>query len=477
MQHQTSVFEPARFEAHGTLPVAGEEISYKVISEDNLFYKEDGTPIASIFSYSYFREDVEHPQTRPVCFVFNGGPGSSCMMLHTGFFSVKRLDYKDVLNPPTVAPFPLIDNPCSLLDIMDLVMVDPVGTGFGRLLDESAAGQFYSIEQDAEAFLHFVEQWLVRYDRWLSPRYLAGESYGTTRAVMAAGLGAAGTEHRSYGITFDGLVLIGNTVTDDDNCYRYWFQQPVAMFPTIAATNWYHNHPTQQPLSAFVDEAWQFAVSQYLPALYLSDGYPAEKREALLDRLCYYTGMTREYLTEHNLNINGYDVLYNVIHDRAADAGLYDGRFSLPKHTARGGEYNVIADDPCMGLYTPYFTAAVNGVLRKTLNITFDRAFISSNKQINKTWDRSFHGRSTAQWLVATLRLNADMRVLFANGYYDFCTLLGVVYNTVNRSGLPKDRVEICAYEAGHMAYLGEDNAQKLSDDIRRFVLHRKEHA
>ena len=188
-------------------------VPYHTVSEDNVFYTTDGKPIASIFSYSYFRKDVEDTSTRPVIFGFNGGPGSSCMYVHAGFLGTRRLSYGEPDRPTALGPYTVIDNPDCLLDIADIVLVDPVGTGYGVLLDDDKKDQFFGIEEDAEALLTFIELWLHRYNRWLSPKYLVGESYGCTRSAVAAGIAATSGKEKSYGVSFDGLVLIGNTVT------------------------------------------------------------------------------------------------------------------------------------------------------------------------------------------------------------------------------------------------------------------------
>ena len=181
-------FEPARFEADGELELNGKVIPYHTVSEDNVFYGKDGKPIASIFSYSYFRSDVEDRSSRPVIFGFNGGPGSSSMFVHAGFLGAKRVVYEETDRPTALPPYEAKDNPDCLLDIADIVLVDPVGTGYGLLIDDKEASTFFGIEEDAEAFLVFVEKWLHRYNRWLSPKYIIGESYGCTRASVAAGI-------------------------------------------------------------------------------------------------------------------------------------------------------------------------------------------------------------------------------------------------------------------------------------------------
>lgn len=242
---KTDVFTPSRFTGEGNITLRGVNVPYRTISEDNVFYDDDGKPLASIFSYSYFRSDVEDVKNRPVLFGFNGGPGTSSMMVHVGFLAPRRVLYGEAdADGLPLPPYESCDNPQCLLDIADLVLIDPVGTGFGRLLDESKKDLFYGVEQDAEAILTFVQMWLARYNRWQSPKYLMGESYGCTRASTVAGMGSLSGSDRAYSVTFDGLIMIGNTVTVG----KFFRDKPpiypaVLAVPTLAAVHWYHNRP------------------------------------------------------------------------------------------------------------------------------------------------------------------------------------------------------------------------------------------
>ena len=207
-------FKPERFLSQGSIEINGKEVPYQTVCEDNVFYNNAGKPIASIFSYSYIRTDVKDRKNRPVIFGFNGGPGASSMMVHVGFLGTKRLKYMDDCNQPsTLPPYEVIDNFNCLLDVADIVVVDPVATGYGLLLDAESADQFLAIEPDAEALLTFISCWLTKYSRWMSPKYLLGESFGCIRSAVAAGIASGGGKKRSYSMAFDGLILIGNSIT------------------------------------------------------------------------------------------------------------------------------------------------------------------------------------------------------------------------------------------------------------------------
>ena len=292
---KTDVFVPSRFEGKGRITLRGVEVPFHTVSEDNVFYDDEGKPIASIFSYSYFRSDVEDVDSRPVIFAFNGGPGTSSMMLHVGLMGPKRIKYGEVDDDGLpLPPYESCDNPQCLLDIADIVMVDPVGTGFGRLIDESKKDLFWGIEADAEALLTFVQAWLARYNRWKSPKYLCGESHGCTRATIAAGW-VSRWRRAGHSVTFDGLILIGNTVS-----VGKYFMQGLQIYPavlaflTLAAVNWYHNHPSDQTVEEFVAEAKQFADTEYLLAL-SRQPWRQKNREQISNGSCT-TQVSRRYL-------------------------------------------------------------------------------------------------------------------------------------------------------------------------------------
>lgn len=466
-------FVPSRFESEGSVTLRGKNIPYRTVSEDNVFYGEDGKAIASLFSYSYFRADVEDASARPVLFCFNGGPGSSSMYVHTGFAAPKRVCYEGDLDRNTTPPYRVIDNPDCMLDSADIVVVDVVGVGYGVLLDESKKDQFYGIEEDAEALLTFIEKWAIRYGRVLSPKYLVGESYGCTRAATAAGISVSGGKHRSYGVKFDGLVLIGDTVTPGEYFGReLGVEHSVLRFPTYAAVNWYHNHPSDKSVEDFVAEAKQFADTEYLLALYRGEAVQGKEREKLLKKIKYYTNVSAEYLEKNALRIDEDTFRAEVLKDRGIAVGRCDGRFTRPLYTPLLAETDMkhaFFDDAFMDHYETCFYAAMTGVIAPMLNIKLDRAYVPSTN-LYRSWKKECEGGTTGERLRNAMNMTFGMRTFFANGWYDICTEIGYVYYTVDHSGLPHDRVYIKGYPSGHMIYVGEDNVKELSEDIVKFV-------
>lgn len=467
-----SDFKPARFTSEGTVTLRSGTIPYRTVCEDNVFYNKEGKAIASIFSYSYFRSDVKDPTDRPVLFGFNGGPGSSSMMVHVGFLGTKRMKYfADPDQPTTLPPYEAVDNIDCLLDVADIVVVDPVATGYGLLLDDSCADQFFTIEDDAEALLTFISNWLTRYKRWLSPKYLVGESYGCIRSAVAAGIAGGGGKKRSYAMAFDGLVLIGNSITTG----RYFnrdipCEQTVLAMPTVAAINWYHNHPSDQGLEEFIQEAKQFGDTEYMMALYRGNSLSREEYESVRKRLSYYTGISAEYLDEHLLRWDEEGAVKQIARGKGVDFSRYDARMTLPHFTTQmGTNYNTVKDDPS-AKYSPYFHAVFSGVVCPTLNIDLKRDFLSSAGFSYDYFIRETYDRLSGEQLSSAMRRTPGMRVFFANGWYDLCTQIGMVYYLANHAWLPKDRTFIKGYPSGHMLYIGDENIKALNGDIKTFV-------
>lgn len=466
-------FKPARFESQGKITLHGEEVSYHTVSEDNVFYSPEGKPLASIFSYSYFKDGVEDTRNRPVIFGYNGGPGSSSMYVHTGFLGTRRIAYGEPDRPTAFGPYDVIDNPDCLLDIADLVLIDPVGTGYGVLIDESEESkkQFLGIEQDAEALLNFIESWCRRYNRGLSPKYLVGESYGCTRSATAAGIAATEGKERVYGISFDGIVMIGNTVTVG----KYFSENipvetSVIGFPTYAGVNWFHNHPTNQSVEEFVAEAKAFADKDYVLALYKGEAISEEEKEHILEKVTYYTGVSREYLIRHGLKIDDDDFRQEVLKPQGKGVSRYDGRMTRPLLEPEMDEIKKgLWDDATADRYDTYFYAALTGDLLPRLNVKLDRNYIALTN-FYKNWDKDAPHGTTAEQLRNAMTRRPGMRTFFANGWFDLCTEFGYVWHTLDHAGLPKDRVCWKGYKSGHMIYIGEENIHELCADIRSFI-------
>lgn len=477
--YNTESFSPVCFHGGGCLSLHEQEVIYETVCEDNVFYDETGKPLATIFSYSYFRTNTENRAARPVLFCFNGGPGASSMSVHAGCFGAKRVKYPDSPKAETaLPPYEVIDNPDCLLDVADLVMVDPIGTGFGLLLDEESGKRFYGIDEDAEALLMFIRRWLTRYGRWNSPKYLVGESYGCTRAATAAGIGLSGGPSRSHNIAFDGVILLGNTVS----VAKYFnrgapVESAVEALPTMAAIHWYHNRPTDQPLEAFVKEAADFSAREYLPALFQGESLIGDARKQLKQKLIAYTGVSGEYLEARDLRLERGSFCHELLRRTNEVISMMDGRFTRPAYRPlyREGSPGFFSD-ATSERYQPFFQSALLGEMAIGLGIqNFDRSFVPSSDfgtelVPGSRWNFENLGLISGERLSVAMQSNRQMRTFFANGWYDLVTQTGIVWHTITHTHLPQDRTFMKGYPSGHMIFIGEDNVKQLSEDIRRFI-------
>lgn len=463
--HFEECWEKTKYESDHVLKLNGREIPYHTVCEDNFFYDEEGKAVATIYSYAYFRRDVRNAASRPVMFAYNGGPGSASLWLHLGLIGPRRVKLEDEIHLPTVPPFELEDNPNCVLDLCDLVVVDMVGTGLGRLFDEKAKEQFYGSDADIRQLAMFVDGWLTRYGRHNSPVFLAGESYGTGRsALLAAELLGGGPENQdTLGISVSGIMLLGT--------YFYQptpFAETVLNLPSMAATNCYH-HPEGKPsLKEFVREAYEFAGGQYLTGYIRGDELPEQEKEKLVERLAWFTGLKKTYLEQNWMNLNMREYMKRLLEDRHQVVGFYDSRYAWPD-LPDVPDANVIADDAAMGQYTPAYQAGF-ALLRDELNIRVERRSKGLAHGVNVQWDRKFK-RNPGQALAGAMRRNPKLRVFFASGLFDLCTTAGNARYLATHSRLDPERVTIGEYPSGHMAYLGNESAELLGKDLRSFIL------
>lgn len=468
-------FAPRRFVSDGQGEFGGERVRYRLIAEDTIVNGTDGRPGATIFSFTYLRVDDAASAERPVVFVFNGGPGSSSIWMHMGLFGPRRISLPDPLDPPTTPPFELEDNPHSILDLVDLVMIDPPGTGFSRVLDTGRSEDFWGTAADAAATAAFVENWLDIHDRWNSPRYLVGASYGATRAALAARSlmgGPTDPARRLAGVGVDGAVLIGQTLLSPDGAH----EREAASLSALSATAHYHGRAGQgQSLDDFAGAAAEFARTRYLPALFAGDRLPREDRQELARILADFTGLEAGWIEDNRLRISSSDFRRGLLGAKGLEVGAYDARYVLPMR-GRPTSPDPVGDDPAMARYSPAFTAGLR-LLFAEAGIAVDGPYEAvAFGKVNAAWDHAMPpGAAPArEALAAVMRVNPDFRLLIATGHYDLVTTTGDADYFAAHAGLPADRVALARYPAGHMPFLGEDSAEALAADIRALVLGRR---
>ncbi len=466
-------FVPSHFEAEGTVNTVKGTVSYQVISEDYVMYDEAGNPEASIFSYSYFRTDTEE-KNRPIMFAFNGGPGSACVWIHTGVFGPLKMKYEDAVHPPVNPPYEMEENKHWILDTTDLVLIDPVGTGYGRLLQPEKAGKYYNTVGDASSIADFIENWLRKYDRRNSSVYLCGESYGTVRAplvmqeLMSGPTGAVG---KMRGIPVKGILFMGTTLEIGVKKPLPVSREPMDLY-TQACVAWYHAPEGKKSRREHAEEAWQFGITEYMTALYLKNSMTQEQKTALAEKLSYFTNIDPEYYLEHDFRISLEEFACEVGRKQGFDVGLYDGRYTMPhrRHNMSETLMDPVVDDPAMGAYTPSMTGAMETILKKKLNISFDREYRSIQfRDVNMAWQYVYRVEPR-DCLELGYRRNPEFRLFMAAGAYDLVTTPGYARALVNQLDMPQEHVVLREYESGHMPYLGEESLAVLTEDIRRFI-------
>ncbi len=452
------------------LVIHGQTLRYTATTGIMVMKDEEGKAKAKIFFIAYTKQDVKDLSTRPLTISFNGGPGSSSVWLHLGVLGPKRVRSGDVdqIQPP---PYRLTDNEYSLLHVTDLVFVDPVSTGYSRPAPGEEAKQFHGLEKDIESVGDFIRLYATRYKRWNSPKFLIGESYGTTRAA-----GLAGYLQERHGMYLNGLLLVSVILNFQTARFDLGNDLPFILFlPTYAATALYHGQVTLNPgqtLRAWLEEVEQFALHAYTLALMKGDALPAPERQQIVQQLAAYTGLSERYIEQTNLRIHIHRFVKELLRDQRRTVGRLDTRFQgIDRDTA--GE--TFEHDPSYSAIQGSYTATLNDYVRNQLHFESDIAYeILSG--LYEQWDYSKHQNqyvNVAETLREAMSKNPFLRVLVANGYYDLATPYFATEYTMNHLALdPTLRANIVMtyYEAGHMMYVHEPSLAQLSADLANFI-------
>ncbi len=446
----------------------GVKVSYTATTGETYLKDKDGKPTAAIFSTSYVK-DGKDPR-RPVTFLYNGGPGSGSVWLHMGAFGPKRVKIPDAKDDGA-PPYPIVDNPESLLDVTDIVFIDPVGTGFSHALGKTDPKTFWGITADAKSISDFIRLWLNDNGRWNAPKFIGGESYGTTRSAALINE----LEGRYNDVAVNGVILIstildfGAEAESEGNEMQY-----VVTLPSMAAVAWYHKALPNQPaaLEPFLDEARAFARGPYITALLKGTQLTAEERTAVRRQLAGFTGLSEAYLDRANLRVSPDRFYKELLRDRGTTVGRLDARYlGIDRDNAGEGPDN----DPSFYGIDASYTAAINSWARDGLGYRTDRQYVTIGSV--GAWDWKLgSGRddttyvNVAPYLSKALRENSGMKVFVGQGYYDFATPFFGAEQSLTRPGFPAGRVEFHYYQAGHMMYVRGDDLAKLSADIRGFI-------
>ena len=449
----------------------GQKVNYSATIAETILKTDDGTQKAAIVTTAYVREPRD--PSRPVTFLFNGGPGSGSVWLQMGAFGPKRVAIPSDARDDGAPPYPLVDNPDSLLDVTDLVFIDPPGTGFSYLIGKTEPKEFYGVSADARAVAAVIRRWLNDNGRWASPKYLGGESYGTTRSAAVVNE-LEGSTFNDVGL--NGVILI-STVLDFaagadtlGNELSY-----ITNLPSMAATALYHGKASAPSTEQFVEEARQFAIGPYASALLKGQKLPAEERAAIRARLSHFTGLSEAFLERADLRVTPDRFYKELLRDRGLTVGRLDSRYTGRDYDSAGESPD---NDPSFYGIDAGYTAAINSWARGSLGFVTDREY-QSISGIGRDWDWRIGGRDSNAYFNVTpylgkaLRENAGMRIFVGQGYYDFATPFFAAEYALSRTGIPQDRIVYRYYDAGHMMYVRDEDRSKLSRDVRAFIRSR----
>jgi len=455
-----------------TIKIGGQVIPYKATASTILLKNDRGEPTALMYSAAYTRSDVQDLSLRPIAFCYNGGPGSASMWLHMGAFGPRRVVSTDAAFTPP-APYSLVDNGESLLDKTDLVFIDAIGTGFSHAVGKAQNRDFYGIDEDVQSFGQFIVTYLSRNNRWNSPKFLIGESYGTFRSA------ALGNHLQSrYSVHLNGIVLISSVLDYGTKTFTVGHDLPyIAYIPSYAAVAWYHKALKNRPadLDAFVAEARQFARADYPAILFKGDGLTPEAKEEAAKKLSYFTGLSEDYWMKANLRVNLSQFLIELQRSRGLTTSRIDARFT-------GYTRDLLAEeaqgDPEGAAVGGAFTAMLNFYNRNELKFGLDKMYNTSSRGGDWNWLRGPAPRgggfaNVAPDLGRALTTNPRLLVQIENGYYDMATPFFATEYTIDHIGLPaelRSHIKFDYYQAGHMMYLQDESRGKLKNNVAAFI-------
>ncbi|HVP83393.1 MAG TPA: hypothetical protein VMS78_01610 [Rhizomicrobium sp.] len=500
-------FQPEEVKSGGWVNVGGRNIDYEAVtgtlvvhpkgwddapqtnaqqeenaqSERNDDDKDNKNPTAeaSMFYVAYFKRDAK-PGSRPITFFYNGGPGSSTVWLHMGAFGPRRVVTSDDTHTPP-APYQVINNGQSLLDATDLVFIDAPGTGFSRIAGPDKEKMFYGVDPDAHAFAEFINRFLSKYGRWNSPKYLFGESYGTTRSAVLVNM-----LEQDYDTDFNGVILLSQILnfdlSPDGPLDNPGVNTPYELaLPSYAATAWYHHRLPDNPpdLEALVAEVEKFAMSEYAHALSEGANLSDAERDQVAEKLHAYTGLPVAYIKKANLRIDGGMFEQNLQGDSDLSTGRLDSRFSGPSMDPLAKE---AAYDPQGAAISSAYVSAFNDYVRRDLNYGRDKTF-KPEIDIWKDWDNKHTlpgedqpSQGTANVmpdLAAAMKYNPDLKVQLNAGYFDLGTPFYEGQYEMRHLDIPaklQENIEFRLYKSGHMVYAHQDSLRELHDNVAAFI-------
>jgi carboxypeptidase C (cathepsin A) len=452
--------------------IGGKRVDYDATVGSIILRDSEDQPTAEVFYTAYTQRGVSDRSRRPLMFAYNGGPGSSSVWVHMGLLGPRRVDVPDTTHsgPP---PYRLVDNQYSMLDKADLVFIDPVGTGYSKPVGKGKGKDFWGVDEDANSLAQFVSRYLSETGRWNSPRYIMGESYGTTRsAALSAVL------QSRFNIDLNGVILLSSVLDFQTITFDAGNDEPFIMYlPSYAAVAWYHNALSNRPaeLRPFLKEVEHFATTDYAQALLAGDKISSADRNRILDKLVQYTGLSRAYIDKADLRVNAGQFEKELMREHGLTVGRLDARFT-------GETGDLLAEeadyDPQSAAISSAYVSLFNQYMHEDLNYGRDRMYAMSGRVNPWNWQ---HGRS-AGWpghtnvavdLAQTLSTNPRLHVMLNSGLFDLATPYFPAEWTMDHMGVPaKVRSQITEeeYLSGHMIYVHLPSLAKFKANVAAFI-------
>ncbi|WP_166819874.1 S10 family peptidase [Thalassoroseus pseudoceratinae] len=453
-----------------TAKIGDKTIAYEATAGTLPLVNDEGKKTAEVFFVAYVVNRSENAKKRPLTFCFNGGPGSSSVWLHLGMLGPKRVKLNDNAKPEPVLG-KLVNNPHSLLDVTDLVFIDPVSTGYSRPEKDEKKSQFHGYREDLNSVGQFIHHYVTKYNRWQSPKYLCGESYGTLRAA-----GLADRLRSRYYLELNGIVLISSVL--DFQTIRFGENNDlpyIAFLPSYAATAWYHKQLADeyqsQPLTKFLREVEEFTLNDYATALLKGDDLPNKTKREIADKIAAYTGLSRRYVLQSNLRIRMSRFAKELMRREDETVGRLDSRYKGADRDSTGDSYSY---DPSSAALSGAYTSAMYHYLRTELKTTKTEPYEILSSQVHPWSYKPFENRyvSSTESLRSAMTENPFLKVFVASGYYDLATPYYGTVHTFRHLMLRKpqqENVTLKYYRGGHMMYVHEPSLKTLKSDLVEF--------
>jgi carboxypeptidase C (cathepsin A) len=462
-QKRTLIEEPPVITRH-QIKIGSETLKYTVTTGMMPLKTEFGEHEANVFFMAYTKDGAR--KKRPLMFSFNGGPGSASLWLHLGALGPKRVKLLDDGMMPA-PPYTLVDNPQSWLTETDIVFLDPVGTGYSRPVDKETGKKFWGVKGDIESIGEVIRLYLTRFERWDSPLFLVGESYGTTRAAGLAG------HLIDKGVAFNGIVLVSSILNFLTARFIKGNDLPYILFlPTYCATAHFHGKITGR-LRDLLRDCEHFAAGEYTQLLAKGDNITAAEKKRLIERVSHFTGLSKEFVDNCNMRVNIHQFCKELLRDEKRTVGRLDSRFKGMDALATG---EVPEHDPSMTAIRPPYTSMINDYIRTQLNYKTDLNYNVLGEGVEEPWDWG-NARDgypdTSEALRAAFAKNPHMRVFVASGYYDLATPYFATQYTLAHMGLDpslRDRIRTEYYPAGHMMYVHTKCLADLKNHVAEFI-------